>query len=280
VSTDDHNLSSDAPAPLLEVSDLTIRYANRKGNARAAVDGVSLTVPEGAAIGIVGESGCGKSSLARAIVGLVAPTAGSIRYAGQEVTALDHPGWLRYRREVQMVFQDTLGSLNPRQTAGDAIVEVLAVQRRDAFPTPESRRNRLIELLDLVELPPRLAEQYPHELSGGQRQRIALARALAMKPRLLIADEPVSALDVAVQAQIIRLLDRLRRELHLTLLFIAHDLAVVRVLCPVAHVMNQGKIVESGATADLFSNPQQAYTRSLLAAVPDIDRALSSRQFG
>jgi len=273
-----NNPSADAPAPLLEILDLTIRYSH-KADVPPAVDRVSLKVPEGAAVGIVGESGCGKSSLARALVGLVAPSSGSIIYAGRCLSTLDRTGWLHYRRSVQMVFQDTLGSLNPRQTAGDAIAEVLAVQRRDSFSTAASRRSRLQELLDLVELPPRLADQYPHELSGGQRQRIALARALAMEPRLLIADEPVSALDVAVQAQIIRLLDRLRRELNLTLLFIAHDLAVVRVLCEHTHVMSQGQIVESGTTADLFRNPQQDYTRSLLAAVPDVGRALAMRQF-
>jgi len=211
-----------------------------------AVDDVSYFVKRGESFALVGESGSGKSTIARVIAGLQRADSGAVHFEG---------------KRKQLVFQDSLGSLNPRMTVSQTLAEVVAVHQ-SGFAVND--------LLDLVELPHALAMQYPHELSGGQRQRISLARALAVRPDLLVADEPVSALDVSVQAQVIHLLDRLRRDLGLTLLFIAHDLAVVSVLCPRAAVLYRGRIIEEGPTSDLFAHPRTEYTRALLAAVPQI----------
>jgi ABC-type glutathione transport system ATPase component len=262
---------------LLEIEHLSVEYRSR-GQRFRAVDDVSLTVEAGGSVGIVGESGCGKSTLAKAVVGLEPIAAGAIRFEGRSIAEFDATLWRAYRREVQLVFQDSLGALNPRLSVGGVLDEVLRVHARRECPSADTRRTRVRELLDLVELSIRLADRYPHELSGGQRQRIALARALAVRPKLLIADEPVSALDVAVQAQIIHLLHRLRSELGVATLFIAHDLAVVRALCPTAHVLHRGRVVECGATDALFTHPQADYTRTLLAAVPDVFRGLAARR--
>lgn len=261
---------------LLEIDQLCVTY-RRSGRATRAVDGVSFTVETGTSVGLVGESGSGKSSLARAVAGLEPFSAGDVRFEGRSLATFGAADWRAYRRQVQLVFQDPLGSLNPRMTVGQALSEVLAVHERKAYPTAAARTARGGELLGLVELSPSLAERHPHELSGGQRQRVALARALAVRPKLLIADEPVSALDVSVQAQVIHLLHRLSHDLGVAILLIAHDLAVVRALCPVAHVLHRGLLVESGPTDRLFTRPEADYTRTLLAAVPDVSRALAER---
>lgn len=256
---------TEAPTPLLACEGLSVRYAPRSP---FAADGVSLALGAGECLGLVGGSGCGKSTVARALVGLERPAAGRVLWRGRDVAALDAAGRRRFRRAVQLVFQDPLGSLDPRQRAGDAIAEALLVHRRAAFPTRDARRERVRELLGRVELPPELSDRFPHELSGGQRQRVAIARALAVEPEVLLADEPVSALDVAVQAQLLRTLARLLRETGLAMLFVSHDLAVVRCLCPRAIVMDRGRVVEAGPTAELFARPRTPFTRALLDAVP------------
>ena len=393
--------------PLLRIEDLRVDY-RRGRKVFHAVRGVSLDVGAGESVGIVGESGCGKSTIARAVLGLVPVAGGRILFEGRDLADFSRADWTTFRRRVQIVFQDSLGSLDPRQTVGSALREVLlfhgwARLRRDSsltddtdastdiprmapaqlgrgdshtdstdstdasgaalarlansFSLPPSERGvaqsaggstpcsasasvgnpshpchpcetiapkatraaasvssvpsvcdsgaaasvgnpcypchpcetiapkathaavaaRVAELLDLVELPADLATRFPHELSGGQRQRVSIARALAVEPRLVVADEPVSALDVSIQASVIHLLDRLRRERGVSFLFIAHDLAVVRALCPTAHVMHDGVVVESGPTAELFTHPREAYTQTLLDAVPDIRRGLAAR---
>ena len=237
---------------MLEFRDISAGYA--KG--RRAVEAFSLTVEAGECVGIVGESGSGKSTIARVATGLLPWTSGDVLFEGRSLSTFDAAAWKDYRRAVQLVFQDSLGALNPRRTVKQTLQEVVSGQG-----------SGVSDLLDLVELPFAVQDSYPHELSGGQRQRVALARAVAVRPRLLIADEPVSALDVAVQASIIHLLDRLRRDLHMALLFIGHDLAVVRVLCSRVAVMHRGALVESGDTARVLSHPSADYTRSLLAAI-------------
>ena len=256
---------SGAPSDLLRAEGLAVRYGRA---AAPAVDGVSFALREGECLGLVGGSGCGKSTVARALVGLEPLAAGRVVWRGRDVASLDRAGLRAFRHDVQIVFQDTLGALNPRMRAGTALAEVLRVHCAAEFPTRAARRDRVRELLDRVELPAEVAERFPHELSGGQRQRVGIARALAVEPRALIADEPVSALDVAVQAQLLRMLRRLLDETGLSLLFVSHDLAVVRSLCPRALVMDRGRIVEEGPTDELFSRPKSAFTRTLLDAVP------------
>ncbi len=259
--------------PLLSIRDLKVDY--RRGRTVShALRGVSLDVSAGECVGIVGESGCGKSTLARAVLGLVSPVGGDILFEGRSLLSFRPADWTAYRRRVQPVFQDSLGALDPRQSIGSALLEAVRFHRRSG----DDPRRRVHELLDLVDIPAAAADRYPHELSGGQRQRVALARAIAVEPSLLLADEPVSALDVSIQAGVIHLLDRLRRELGLAILFIAHDLAVVRALCPFAHVLHDGVVVERGPTSELFTRPREAYTRTLLDAVPDVRRALSLRE--
>ncbi len=256
-------------APLLRIADLHVDY-RRGRTVFHAVRGVSFDVGAAESVGIVGESGCGKSTIARAVLGLVPIAGGRILFEGRDIASFSRAEWAAYRRQVQIVFQDSLGSLDPRQTIGSALREVL---RFHGY----SRSARVAELLDFVALPADLADRFPHELSGGQRQRVSIARALAVEPRLIVADEPVSALDVSIQASVIHLLERLRRELGVSFLFIAHALAVVRALCPTAHVMHAGVVVESGPTSELFTHPRDVYTRTLLDAVPDIRRGLAAR---
>ena len=260
------NPAANAPSPpLLACEGLCVRYAPR---APFAAEDVTLSIGEGECLGLVGGSGCGKSTVARALVGLEPAAAGRVLWRGADIAAMDAAARREYRRAVQLVFQDALGALDPRMRAGDAIGEALLVHRREAYPTREARRGRVRELLSRVELPPETADRYPHELSGGQRQRVGIARALAVEPRVLLADEPVSALDVAVQAQLLRTLRRLLDETGLAMLFVSHDLAVVRCLCPRAVVMDRGRVVEAGPTAELFSHPRAPFTRELLDAVP------------
>ncbi|MTE15673.1 dipeptide ABC transporter ATP-binding protein [Nocardia aurantiaca] len=231
-----------------------------------ALDGVSLEVRAGAAVGIVGESGSGKTTLARQIVGLDRPDSGTIEYDGQPLDALDRTQTRSWRRAVQYVFQDPFGALDPRVSVGRSIAEPLELNGVDL--RGESVPSRVRALLEEVELPPVYADRLPHELSGGQLQRVVIARALANDPALIVADEPVSALDLAVQARILRLLERLRRERGLTLLLISHDLAVVRFLCDELVVMRRGRVVEHGPAQQLYEAPQHPYTQALLAAVP------------
>lgn len=264
---------------LLEVTNLGVTFPGRgPRDVVRAVDGVSFTVARGESVGLVGESGCGKSSVANAIMGLIAPSCGELRFEGADAGRLAGEGLRRFRECVQVVFQDSLGSLNPRLSVGAALAEVLAVHRRRA-----SRRERatgVSELLKAVGLDDDHAQRYPHELSGGQRQRVGIARALAVEPSLLVADEPVSALDVSVQVQILNLLKDLRAQRGLACLLIAHDLAVVRYMCERVLVMYLGRIVEAGPTEQLLSRPRHPYTEALLSAVPEVEKGLRSRREG
>ena len=230
-----------------------------------AVDGVSLTLQRGEILGLVGESGCGKSTLGRAILQLIPPTDGVVVLAGKNLTGLRGSALRRARADFQMIFQDPYASLNPRMTVFDTLAE--AIQAHAKIPRGEIPR-RVSELMEKVGLSPRFVKKYPHEFSGGQRQRIAIARALAVEPKLIVADEPVSALDVSIQAQIINLLARLSREMQLTLIFISHDLSVVKHISNRIAVMYLGKIVELGPAAKVFDQPLHPYSKALVSAVP------------
>jgi len=252
---------------LLSVDNLHTRYVSR-GRTVTAVDGVSLTVAAGETVGLVGESGCGKSTLGKTILRLVDPAEGSIRIAGQEIAALGQRALAPLRRNMQMVFQDPYGSLNPRQTVGTLLETPLKVH---GMGSRRERRAQVLDILARVGLPPDAAARYPHEFSGGQRQRIGIARALVLKPQLVICDEPVSALDLSIQAQILNLLVALKRDLGLSYLFISHDLSVVRYFADRVLVMYLGRIVESADHATLWRHPRHPYTRALLSAVPVAD---------
>lgn len=258
--------------PLLRASGVSKRYRLRgKGLLRRtrgwihAVDDVSLDVHEGETLGLVGESGCGKSTLGRVLLRLLDPDSGTISFAGTDITGIEGEDLRRLRREMQIVFQDPAASLNPRHRAGAIVGAPLAIH---GVGTAAQRRERSRELLEIVGLRPEYAERYPHEFSGGQRQRIGIARAIALNPRLVIADEPVSALDVSVQAQILNLLADLQRDLGLTYVFIAHDLAVVRQVSDRVAVMYLGRIVEIGPALEVCDRPAHHYTNALLSAVP------------
>ncbi|MFE4311756.1 dipeptide ABC transporter ATP-binding protein [Streptomyces sp. NPDC056891] len=262
--------------PLLEVRDLR-RVFGRGPKAVTAVEGASLTLHAGETLGVVGESGSGKTTLGRMLVRLLDPTGGQLRYGGREIGALPEKELRPYRRELQMVFQDPVASLNPRRSVGESIADPLRV----AGERDETRiRGRVRELLDRVGLDPDRYEAYPHEFSGGQRQRVGIARALAAEPRIVVCDEPVSALDVTTQAQVTALLAELQAELGLGLVFIAHDLAVVRQVSDLVAVMRGGRIVEQGTVAEVYGAPRDPYTRQLLAAVPSLDpvRATERRE--
>jgi oligopeptide transport system ATP-binding protein len=259
--------------PLAEVEQLVKRFPLTRGVVLRrrlgdvpAVDGVTLAVQEGESLGIVGETGSGKSTLARVLLNLLEPTSGVVRYRGEDVTHARGAQLAALRRKRQLVFQDPSGSLNPRKTVGAAIADPFAIH--GLLPERVARGARVAQLLEQVGLEPALANSYPHELSGGMRQRVAIARAIALGPELLVADEPVSALDVSIQAQILTLLRELRRELGLTLVLIAHDLAVVRHMCDRVAVMHRGRLVEVAPVEELYRAPREAYTRELLAAVP------------
>lgn len=258
---------------LLSVRDLHVTYGSR-GEPVRAVDGVSFTIGEGESVGLVGESGCGKSSLGRALLRLTDIASGGVLFDGQPVEALTGGALKTYRERAQMIFQDPYGSLNPRMTVGRAIREVLAVHGKGSRA---ERVGRSAELFEAVGLDPAYLNRFPHEFSGGQRQRIGIARALAVEPRLLVADEPVSALDVSVQVQILNLLKDLQQERNLTYLFIAHDLAVVRYVCTRIIVMYLGRIVETSPAERIYRQPLHPYTKALLSAVPDVDKGLRER---
>lgn len=250
---------------LLNVENLNVIYGHGHDVVHAVKD-VSFHIQPGEIFGLVGESGCGKSSLGKAIVRLADPSSGNIWFKDNDVAQLKGLDLKSYRQEVQMVFQDPYGSLNPRMKVGNAIIDVLSVHR--IGNNTAERRDRVAYLFESVGLDADWAWRYPHEFSGGQRQRICIARALALNPDLLVADEPVSALDVSVQAEILELLQKLREQRNLAFLFVSHDLAVVRNLCDRVAVMFNGEIVETGPVANVIDHPQHEYTRTLLAAVP------------
>ncbi|CAL9531831.1 Vitamin B12 import ATP-binding protein BtuD [Streptomyces sp. enrichment culture] len=258
---------------ILEVRDLVKHYPLTQGilfkkqiGAVKAVDGVSFGLARGETLGIVGESGCGKSTVARMLVNLERPTAGAISYKGEDITRLSGRALKAVRRNIQMVFQDPYTSLNPRMTVGDIIGEPFEIHP-EAAPKGD-RRRKVQELLDVVGLNPEYVNRYPHQFSGGQRQRIGIARGLALRPEVIVADEPVSALDVSVQAQVVNLLERLQDEFDLSYVFIAHDLSIVRHISDRIGVMYLGRVVETGTDAEIYDHPTHPYTQALLSAVP------------
>ena len=259
---------------LLTVQDLHVTYRTPGQKPVEAVRGVSFEINAGESLGIVGESGCGKSSLAKTIIGLQPPSAGALLFEGRDLGRMDAEAFRLYRRAVQMIFQDAVGSLNPRMTVRQTLEEVLRVHRRVAAEKTDARVGELIER---VGLPETVLGTYPREMSGGQCQRVSIARCLALEPRLIIADEPVSALDVSVQARILNLIRSLQKDLGLAIVLISHDLAVVRNICDRVAVMYAGEFVECGPTDAVLDAPRHAYTRDLLSAVPDIGRALKER---
>ena len=251
-------------APLLEVANLTKHFVTRQGTVHA-VDDVSFTIAPGETVGLVGESGCGKSTLGRMIVRLIQPTSGSIYLHGEEVAHLKGAALKNFRRQVQLIFQDPFASLNPRSTVRRILEEPLIVHR---LGTPDERHDKVDSLLQRVGLSPDAASQYPHEFSGGQRQRIGIARALALSPELIVCDEPVSALDVSIQAQVLNLISALKRQTGIAYLFISHDLSVIRYMADRIIVMYLGKIVEVADHDALWARPLHPYTQALNAAVP------------
>lgn len=246
---------------LLEVNDLVKFFGKTK-----VLDGVSFSVERGEVFGLVGESGCGKTTLGRTLMGLYPADGGSVRFDGEEVLGLRGGARKGFSRRAQMIFQDPIASLNPRMTVGEIVGEGLMIH---GMAKGEELENRVSEALQSVGLPPSVKSRYPHEFSGGQRQRIGIARAVILQPEFIIADEPVSALDVSVQAQVINLLSDLKEGLSLTVLFIAHDLSVVKYFCDRVAVMYAGQIVEIAPSKKLFSRPKHAYTKSLLSAIPE-----------
>ena len=269
--------------PILEATDLVKHFPIQRGivvkrtvGHVQAVDGVDLRLYPGKTLGVVGESGCGKSTLAKLLVGLETPTSGSIKLQGKEIGGLSSHRMRPFRRDIQLVFQDPYTSLNPRMTVGDIVGEPFEIHP-EVIPKRQ-RTNEVKDLLDMVGLSPDHVNRYPHQFSGGQRQRIGIARALALRPQVLVCDEPVSALDVSIQGQVINLLERLQDELGLAYVFIAHDLSVVRHIADEVAVMYLGKVVERGTGAEIYDHPRHPYTQALLSAVPVPDPDLRGRR--
>lgn len=268
---------------LIDVRNLVMHFPLTKGillqrkvGAVQAVDDISFTVQKGETLGLVGESGCGKSTTGRAMLQLYKPTSGEVLFQGRDLTKLNTKDMRRMRRDLQMIFQDPYASLNPRMTVGNIISEPLQIH--NVTTNAKQRQERVQELLQVVGLNPYFANRYPHEFSGGQRQRIGIARSLAARPSFIVADEPVSALDVSIQAQIINLMEELQDKFHLTYLFIAHDLSVVRHIADRVAVMYLGKIVELGNRKNLYENPLHPYTKALLSAVPIPDPKVEKKR--
>ncbi|MEK6248287.1 MAG: dipeptide ABC transporter ATP-binding protein, partial [Planctomycetales bacterium] len=272
---------SPGTAPLLEVHDLEVHFPIRRGllgrvsGHIRAVDGVSFNLGEGETLGLVGESGCGKSTLARAVLNLVPPTSGEVHFEGQRIDGLGESQMRPYRRQLQMIFQDPFASLNPRMTVGQIVGEPMQIFN---LFSKQDRKLEVMRLLDMVGLNPRFLNRYPHEFSGGQRQRIGIARALAVNPKLILCDEPVSALDVSIQAQVINLLMDLQQKLGLSYLFIAHDLAVVRHIADRVGVMYLGRLVEVAEVETLYADPRHPYTKALLSSVPVADPEMERKR--
>lgn len=251
--------------PLIEVKKLSKYFKTARGMLHA-VDGVSFSIEKGKTLGIVGESGCGKSTTGRAILRLVEPTSGSVMFEGKDVLQYNEREMRKLRRDMQIIFQDPFSSLDPRMTVNQIISEPLRIHK--LYPDPEKREERVLELMETVGLAERLINTYPHELDGGRRQRIGIARALAVDPKFIVCDEPVSALDVSIQAQILNLLKELQEKLGLTYIFITHDLSVVNHFSDDIAVMYLGKMVEKAPAEELFTNPLHPYTKALLSAIP------------
>lgn len=272
----DHSLPV-STTPLISVENLMVQFpgkTNLLGRTKTfftAVDDVSFDLFKGETLGLVGESGCGKTSLGRALLRLIEPTSGKVIYGDEDITTLSKEQLKKFRKQVQLVFQDPYSSLNPRLTIGDAIAEPMKI--RDLGYNIRERKKKVAALLGRVNLPSNIINRYPHEFSGGQRQRIVIARALAMNPGFLVCDESVSALDVSVQAQVLNLLNDLKKDLGLTMLFISHDLSVVRYMCDRIMVMNKGKIIESGPAEEVYHHPQSRYTKQLIEAIPNIRKS-------
>jgi peptide/nickel transport system ATP-binding protein len=257
---------------LLEVNDLCVHFPERSGFFSGpkgfvkAVDGISFTVPHGRTLGLVGESGCGKTTTGRAILNLVAPTRGSVKFMGVEIAGRNAAAMLPLRKQMQIVFQDPYSSLNPRLTIEQALTEPMAVHGIGS--SHADRRDRAVDLLEEVDLEPQFLRRYPHEFSGGQRQRICVARALSLEPEFIVCDEAVSAMDVSVQAQVLNLLKELQARRNLTYIFISHDLSVVKFMADTMAVMRAGKIVEQGSAEAIYANPAEDYTQRLIDAIP------------
>jgi oligopeptide transport system ATP-binding protein len=263
-------------APLLQVNDLRKFFKLEKGNVLKAVNDISFTIGRGETVGVVGESGCGKSTAGRTIMRLYEPSGGSVNFEGKDIYKLRGSELKALRRNMQMIFQDPYASLNPRMTVNDIIGEALDIHKLAA--SGKERKRKVEGLLDLVNLNPEHMTRYPHEFSGGQRQRIGIARALAVDPKFIIADEPISALDVSIQAQVVNLMQDLQRRMGLTYLFIAHDLSMVKHISDRVAVMYLGKIVELAESSELYDNPRHPYTRALLSAIPIPDPEVEAKR--